>query len=107
MNLPSPIETYFAADRRHDLETLLQTLTPDAVVRDEGQEHCGLEAIAAWWRETKEKYRHCAQPLEGSEAHDTYRVRAEVRGDFPGSPAVLTFGFRLKGDRIAALEIGV
>jgi hypothetical protein len=33
-------------------------------------------------------------------------VRARVSGNFPGSPAMLTFTFGLTGDRISELEIG-
>ena len=54
----------------------------------------------------KAKYRHVAQPLETGEQDDVTKVRARVTGQFPGSPATLTFAFRLTGDRITALEIG-
>ncbi len=40
---------------------------------------------------------------DGAYAHE---VRAKVTGQFPGSPITLTFAFRMKDDRIAALEIG-
>lgn len=33
-------------------------------------------------------------------------VRARVTGDFPGSPAVLSFAFGLSGPRIRDLRIG-
>jgi hypothetical protein len=33
-------------------------------------------------------------------------VIAKVTGEFPGSPANLTYVFRLMGDKIAALKIG-
>ena len=106
MNLPLPIETYFYADRRRDSEALLQAFTPDALVRDEGQSHGGCQAIEAWWRAAKTKYQHTAEPIDCTEENGEHRVRARVTGDFPGSPAVLTFAFRLRGNRIAHLEIG-
>jgi hypothetical protein len=34
-----------------------------------------------------------------------HEVRAKVTGRFSGSPITLTFAFRLKDERIAALEI--
>jgi hypothetical protein len=34
------------------------------------------------------------------------KVRARVTGQFPGSPAMLTFVFRLEGEQITRLEIG-
>lgn len=37
---------------------------------------------------------------------DVTKVRARVAGQFQGSPATLTFAFRLKGDQITGLETG-
>jgi ketosteroid isomerase-like protein len=106
MKLPSPIEAYFDADRRGDGEALLGCFRPDAVVTDEGRVYAGRPAIETWWRAAKAKYKHQAEPLDasGNDGGDT--VRARVTGDFPGSPADLTFAFRHKDGLIAALEIG-
>ena len=65
-----------------------------------------MRGIDAWWREVKAKYQHIVEPLEVAEREDVTKVRAKVTGDFPGSPATLTFAFRLKGDQITRLEIG-
>ena len=54
----------------------------------------------------KAKYQHVIEPLETAEQGDVTTVRARVTGQFPGSPAMLTFAFRLKGDQITRLEIG-
>ena len=64
MNLPSPIQTYFDADRSNDGEALIHAFAPDAVVNDEGQSYAGHQAIDAWWREAKAKYQHVIEPLE-------------------------------------------
>lgn len=106
MTLPAPIEAYFDADGRGDAEALIQAFAPDAVVHDEGASHVGRAAIGAWWRAAKAKYRHVIAPLGMVEKDGIAEIRAEVTGDFPGSPATLTFAFRLQGDGIAGLEIG-
>lgn len=106
MALPSPIQAYFEADIARDSGALVRAFAPDAVVKDEGRTHVGRAAIDAWWRAAKAKYEHAAEPLEFDAQDDVTRVRAKVTGRFPGSPAMLTFAFRLAGDRIAALEIG-
>ena len=106
MNLPSPIQAYFDADERNDGEALIHVFASDAVVNDEGRSYAGRQAIDAWWREVKAKYQHVIEPLEVAEREDVTKVRAKVTGDFPGSPATLTFAFRLKGDQITRLEIG-
>jgi ketosteroid isomerase-like protein len=106
MSLPFPIQTYFDADSRSDGDALIHAFAPDAVVTDEGQSHAGRPVIDAWWRGVKTRYRHVIEPLEAAGQGDLTKVRALVTGQFPGSPAILTFAFRLKGDRITHLEIG-
>jgi ketosteroid isomerase-like protein len=106
MNLPFPIQAYFDADNRSDGEALMQVFAPDAVIRDEGRSHAGRQAIDAWRREVKRKYRQVIEPLAVVEKDAVTSVRARVAGDFPGSPATLTFAFRIEGDQITSLEIG-
>ena len=105
MNLPSPIQAYFDADKSKDDEALLHAFAPDAIVEDEGHSYAGREAIAAWWRETKAKYQTVIEPLEMRDGGDVTRIRAKVTGQFPSSPTTLTFVFRLKGDQILHLGI--
>lgn len=105
MKLPFPIQAYFDADARNDDETLMSTFASDAVVRDEGQTHTGRQAIGAWWRETKDKYQTAIEPLEVGGEDGATAVRARVTGQFPGSPAMLGFRFRLDGERISRLDI--
>lgn len=106
MTLPPPIQTYFTAQAPQDGDALAASFAPDAIVHDEGHIHRGPEAIRAWWLAAHAKYRHSAAPLELSEADGKARVRARVTGDFPGSPAVLTFTFGLTGGLISDLRIG-
>lgn len=106
MNLPSPISTFFAADRTLEGPAPVSAFAADAAVTDEGRTHVGHAAIDAWWRAAKTKYRHTAEPLDLRESHGLVEVRALVRGDFPGSPAPLTFVFALSEGHIARLKIG-
>jgi ketosteroid isomerase-like protein len=107
MNLPLPVQTFFDADARDDGDALAGAFAPDAVVTDEGQSHAGRKAIEMWWRESKATTQHRNAPLDVAEKGGTTEVRARVTGQFPGSPAMLTFAFRLEGDQIVALEIRV
>lgn len=102
MKLHPSIRAYFDADSA----TPLDAFALDAVVTDEGHRHVGHAAIDAWWRDAQAKYRAVAEPLEVNAKDDAHDVRAKVTGRFPGSPITLTFAFRMKGDRIAALRIG-
>lgn len=104
--LPTALRAFFDADADRAGGAPLAAFAPDAVVRDEGKTHTGHAAIAAWWTAAKAAYRHTAEPLETTEVGELTRVRARVTGDFPGSPAVLTFAFRTEGGLITGLEIG-
>lgn len=106
MTLPSPIQTYFTAEAPQDGARLAAVFAPDAIVHDEGATHRGPEEIVAWWKAAKARYRHRAEPLDMTEAGGKHLVRARVSGDFPGSPAVLTFTFGLRGELIDELRIG-
>ena len=106
MNLSSPIQTYFDADRSNDGEALIRAFAFNAVVSDEGHSYTGHQAIDAWWRDAKAKYQHIAEPLEVAEEEGATKVRARVTGQFPGSPVTLTFAFRLDDGQITKLEIG-
>jgi hypothetical protein len=105
MKLPSPIQAYFGADERNDGEALIQAFAPDATVKDEGRSYAGLQAIGAWWRETKDKYQTVLEPLEVGDENDVTAVRARVTGQFPGSPVMMSFMFQLAGNRISRLDI--
>lgn len=106
MQLPTPIRTYFAAQAPQDGDALAAVFVPDAIVQDEGHSHRGHQEIRDWWLAAKAKYRHEAKPIDAAEMGDKTVVRAQVSGDFAGSPAVLTFTFGLAGERITALQIG-
>lgn len=106
MQLPQTIQSYFAADRKNNCEALLECFAPDATVHDEGRTHSGRYAIGSWWEHSKAKYRHTAEPFEAVTDQHGAKVLARVTGEFPGSPANLTYAFRLSDEKIVALEIG-
>lgn len=106
MNLPSPIRTYFDADGRLDGNAPMSAFAPDATVVDEGHAYRGLEAIETWWRKAKAKSQYIARPIAITGQDEVTEVRATVSGSFPGSPADLTFAFRLKDGLIVDLRIG-
>lgn len=105
MELPSAVNAYFEADRGGDADALGRAFSADAVVRDEGAAHEGIEAIRAWWRAAKDKYHHVAEPVGMTGTGNEVSVRARVSGRFPGSPATLDFVFTLADDGIVGLDI--
>jgi ketosteroid isomerase-like protein len=104
--LPEPLGEYFAAANAHDADRVAACFAEDAIVRDEGGEIRGREAVRAWADETGRKYRHRADAVSVEKVADRTVVTARVAGDFPGSPIDLRYRFKLAGRRIASLEIG-
>jgi ketosteroid isomerase-like protein len=104
--LPNILDRYFAAQNAHDIDAMVACFAPDAVVRDEGENVVGTQAIRAWKIETSSKYRITAEPLKSHPEGDGTIVIVKVSGTFPGSPANLTyrFGFSPEG-RINALQV--
>jgi ketosteroid isomerase-like protein len=105
LKLPEPLSEYFAAANAHDPDGVAACFEPDAVVRDEGKDIRGRDAIRAWSETTSRKYHHRADPSAVEEAAGRIVVTARVAGDFPGSPIDLRYRFILAGRRIAGLEI--
>ncbi|MFO1024336.1 MAG: nuclear transport factor 2 family protein [Acetobacteraceae bacterium] len=106
MQLPDSVKAFFDANLQDGPEVLKAAFLDHAVVRDERTTREGLPAIRAWWTAARQKYRHTAMPIEMTGTGDAISVRAVVTGQFPGSPATLTYTFRLHDQKIAELEIG-
>lgn len=106
LNLPQPINIYFAADKG-DNEDVAHCFTDNAVVKDEGQTYEGLAAIKRWKADSSKKYTYTSEPfaLEAKDGMDI--VTSRLTGNFPGSPVDLRYIFRLEGQKITALEITI
>ena len=97
LKLRDNLVRYFAAQNGHDAEGMTACFAPDAVVRDESHTYIGRDAIRQWKVETIAKYGISIEPLAATENDSTLRVIAKVTGNFPGSPADLTYDFVLDG----------
>src|SRR5262245_45344181 len=63
IDLPTPLDIYFASETAHDRSAIERCFAADAVVRDEGRTIKGIAAIKAWRVETSEKYHHTVEPV--------------------------------------------
>ena len=104
--LPDPIAAYFAADPQNP-EALARCFTAQAVVKDEGHTHLGLDAIKAWKAAASAKYSYTSEPTALEQSEGCHIVTSRVAGNFPGSPVDLRYRFRLERGLIAALEISL
>jgi len=105
VHLPKPIERFMSSENAHGTDALAACFAPDAMVRDEGRTREGLQDIAAWRRETTEKYQHTVEQVAVAERDGKTIVATKVSGNFPGNPVTLDFVFQLKESKIASLEI--
>lgn len=102
--LPGPIAAYFAADKQNP-EAVVRCFTAQAVVKDEGRSHVGLDAIRAWKAGASSKYTYTSEPFALEQNDEHHLVTSRVVGNFPGSPVDLRYDFRLERCLIAFLEI--
>ncbi|MGK2742606.1 nuclear transport factor 2 family protein [Tepidicaulis sp. LMO-SS28] len=106
ITLPKPVADYMEASARLDAEAILAPFAADAEVFDENRTHRGREEIKAWILSAAIAAKAVPLPRAVVDAEDSdCRVRAEVAGDFPGTPIMLTFDFGLKGGQIQSLRI--
>ncbi|HZF83852.1 MAG TPA: nuclear transport factor 2 family protein [Burkholderiaceae bacterium] len=103
LTLPEPIAAYFGAE--HHPEALARCFTAQAVMKDDGHTYTGVDAIKAFMAEASAKYGATSVPFSVEREDGFQLVRANVTGNFPGSPIVLSYRFRLERGLIASLEI--
>jgi hypothetical protein len=84
---------------------LARCFAKQAVVKDEGQTHAGLEAIKAWKTAASARYAYASKPLAVEQKDGRYIITGRLTGNFPGSPVDVRFAFRLERGKIASLEI--
>jgi ketosteroid isomerase-like protein len=109
LQIPQAITAFIEATNRHDTDGLLATLTDNAIITDEGQEHRGIAAIKTW---SDEKYVGAKVTLEVVDAvtnGDKTIVTVKVDGNFDKTglpdPFLMDFHFTTHAGRIAALNI--
>jgi ketosteroid isomerase-like protein len=104
--LIEPLEAYFAAVNREDIDGMLQPFAANAVVEDEGRTRTGRVAVREWIEEVTEKYHPSFEVEEVvSEGNGATTVTGLISGTFPNSPVRLRYAFRLHAGRITRLEI--
>lgn len=103
MNLPKAITDLVKAQNEFDSTAYANCFTEEAVVFDEGKTHTGRKEIERWIDKANKEYEATMKPVEYSETDHT--LKAEVSGNFPGSPLILTYYYEFKNDLIQALKI--
>jgi hypothetical protein len=87
---PEPIRQYFELAGQPDLDAYFAQFAADAVVEDDGKNYHGIGAIRSWRGEVPPVIYTIRAVRDSGSGQD---ARAEIAGDFPGSPIELTFHF--------------
>jgi len=103
MNLPTVIADLVQAQNNVDSIAYANCFSETAMVFDEAITHNGKMEIQQWIEHANEAYQTVMKPLEYSATSEM--LKAEVAGNFPGSPIVLSYHFEIKNGLIHSLKI--
>ena len=105
MNLPNVIARLVATQNSFDSVAYAQCFSETAVVVDEGKTHQGRQAIEEWIADSNERYRATMKPVGFEEKESESVLKAEVSGNFPGSPLVLSYHLVIADELIQSLKV--
>lgn len=103
MNIPKVLTELVKAQENFDSTSYADCFTKTAVVVDEGKTYNGKNEIKNWIEKANKKYQVTMKPIEYSET--TEILKAEVSGNFPGSPVILSYNLNFKNELIQSLRI--
>ena len=103
MNLPKVISDLVKAQNDFDSVAYAACFSETAVVVDEGKTHNGRKEIEHWVDDANKQYKAVMNPVGFEEKENL--LKAEVSGNFPGSPVVLTYHLQIADDLIQHLKI--
>jgi ketosteroid isomerase-like protein len=103
MNLPKVVADLVETQNSFDSAAYANCFSETAVVFDEGKTHNGRKEIEQWIEKANNDYQAVMKPLEYSENEEI--LKAEVSGNFLGSPIVLSYHLKLEDGLIQSLKI--
>lgn len=105
MNLPKVITDLVKAQNDFDSVSYAKCFSDTAVVFDEGKMYNGRKEIEHWIADSNERYKSVMKPVSYEENDTKSILKAEVSGNFPGSPIVLKFHFEIADGQIQHLKV--
>jgi ketosteroid isomerase-like protein len=103
--LPDTIKTFMTALDAREVDHALATLTPDAVVTDEGHDYKGPDEIGAWVGTAAAEYTYTTAFTGATTTEAGVDVGQHLEGNFPGGVADLHYRFTLNGALICRVVI--
>lgn len=105
MNLPTVVTDLVKAQNEFDSAAYAACFSESAVVFDEGKTHNGRKQIEHWIADANERYKATMKPVSFEEKETESLLKAEVSGNFPGSPLVLSYQLLIQDGQIYSLKI--
>ncbi|MCH7396724.1 nuclear transport factor 2 family protein [Belliella sp. DSM 107340] len=103
MNLPKVITDLTNAQNNFDSISYTDCFSETAVVIDEGITYNGKKEIKSWIEKANQEFQVTMKPLKYSVSEKI--LKAEVSGNFPGSPIVLSYHLEINEGLIQSLKI--
>lgn len=103
MNLPKVISDLVKTQNNFDSVAYANCFSETAVVFDEGKTHKGRKEIAQWIADANNRYEATMKPVSFEEKESI--LKAEVTGNFDGSPIILNYHLEIVDELIQSLRI--
>ena len=99
LDSPRPVERFFGADARGDIDAIVALFTDDAVVVDERQTWQGRDGIRQWQHGPAARYEYTTELENVSRTGENrYRASGRIAGNFPGGTASSSGASRSRPD---------
>lgn len=105
MNLPKVLSDLVKTQNNFDSVAYANCFSETAVVFDEGKTHKGRKEIEHWIADANERYEAVMKPIDFEEKESESILKAEVSGNFEGSPIVLNYHLEITDGLIKSLKI--
>ncbi|TDW51647.1 hypothetical protein EV144_101323 [Flavobacterium sp. 270] len=105
MNLPKVLSDLVKTQNNFDSVAYANCFSETAVVFDEGKTHIGRKEIEHWIADANERYEAVMKPIDFEEKESESILKAEVSGNFEGSPIVLNYHLEITDGLIKSLKI--
>ncbi len=105
MNLPKVITELVKTQNSFDSVAYANCFSETAVAFDEGKTHNGRKEIEQWIADANNRYQSIMEPVSFEENGTESILKAEVSGNFPGSPLILSYHLEMASEQIQSLKI--
>lgn len=105
MNLPKVVTDLVKAQDNFDSVAYANCFSETAIVFDEGKTHNGRKEIEHWIASANDQFKTIMKPVSFEEEETASVLKAEVSGNFDGSPVILSYHFEITDEQIQSLKI--